>query len=126
MRAALVPAAVALAAAGAAAQPADTPPLLCLGTQPPFLLAVRPAGDGGGRATFDYLGDGTFEFRPMPRPGLPRTGYRLETAGGPLDVRLEARACPALGMSFPVTVRMAVPSAGGTVTYIGCCIWQDG
>ena len=119
-------AALALIAAGSDAQPAGTPPLLCLGTQPPFLLAVRPGTDGAAQATFDYLGDGTFDFEPVPVPGLPAPAYRLDTAGGPIDVTLEARACPALGTEVPVTVRMAVPAGGGTVTYIGCCIWQDG
>jgi hypothetical protein len=28
-------------------------------------------------------------------------------------------------MEFPVTVRIGVPASGGTVTFLGCCIWQD-
>ena len=111
----------------APAQPGGTatPPLLCLGTQPPFFLAIRPTGEGRAAATFDYLGDGTFDFTPTPVPGLPAPAYRLETARGALDVTLEARACPALGTEFPVTARIGVPASGGTVTFLGCCIWQD-
>jgi hypothetical protein len=105
---------------------AQTPPLLCLGTEPRFLLAARPGADGAARATFDYLGDGTFDFAPMPEPGLTFSRHTLSTAGGPIDVFLEARGCPALGMELPVTIQMGIPAAGGIVTFTGCCLWQDG
>ena len=119
-------AALALAALAAPAAAAPAPPLLCLGTEPRFLLAARPGENGAARATFDYLGDGTFDFAPMPEPGLTFSRHTLSTAGGPIDVFLEARACPALGMELPVTIQMGIPASGGIVTFLGCCLWQDG
>ena len=103
----------------------DGPPLLCMGTAQPFLLSIFPEGDGTGDARFDYLGDGTFPFSPMPAPGALAPGYRLETAGGPLDVTLEPRACPALGIELPLTIRIGVPAGGAILTYRGCCLWQE-
>jgi hypothetical protein len=116
-------------AAGGLARPAQgpaTPPLLCLGTAPRFVLAVRPDGARGATATFDYLGDGSFSFAPPPRPGLVASRHALATAGGPLPVALEARACPALGVDFPITLRIEIQAGGGTTTFLGCCLWQDG
>lgn len=115
----------------APAAPAPPPgtatlPLLCHGTQPRLGLAVRPTADGRAEAPFAHLGDGTFDVTPMPEPGLPGPTYRLATAGGPLDVALEARGCPALGMAFPVTGRIGMPARRGTSTFLGRWIWQDG
>lgn len=121
---------------------ASTPPLLCPGTAPPVLRAVRPGEDGPAQAILDHLGHATFDVAPMPAPGLspapglplpglslpglPAPADLLDTAGGPLDGTLAARACPAPGMEFPVTARRGVPAAGGTVPWLGCRIRQDG
>ncbi|MEL6205987.1 MAG: hypothetical protein AAFR47_11835 [Pseudomonadota bacterium] len=96
-------------------------PLLCLGTGPQFILAVRED-----RATFDYLGDGTFDFSPAPTQDLGFSAHVLETAGGPLDVFFEARACQAIGLDFPITVEVGVPTSSGISRFQGCCLWQDG
>jgi len=122
----LAAALVLLAAAVPAAAPEDAPPLLCLGSTPPFLLAIRTSAAGGTSASFDYLGDGRFAVDRPPRPGLTWSRHRLRTARGPIPFDLTGRACPALGMTFPVAIEMAVPSSAGPLAFRGCCVWQDG
>ncbi|MEE4119625.1 MAG: hypothetical protein V2I65_11470 [Paracoccaceae bacterium] len=104
----------------------STPPRPCRGSAPPVPRSVRPGDDGPARAILDHPGDGTFDVAPIRAPGLPTPACGLDTAGGPRELTLAPRPCPASGIDSPVTARRGVPAAGGTVTRLALCIRQDG
>ena len=106
-----------LLAAPVAAQ--AEPRLMCLGSEPNFMLLVE-----GEAASFDYLGDGSFAFTPPPRPGLGYSVHRLAAARTAFDVHLAETPCPALDTTLPVSVEVAVPTAAGLRPLRGCCLWQ--
>lgn len=108
---------LAAAAAIAAATPAVSDGLHCLGRSPAFMLAID-----GAEARFDYLGDGVFELDPpftLPETGMTR--LTLSTYGGPLPVFVERRACQAFGAVLDFTVEIGVQTSQGMQPMIGCC-----
>lgn len=94
--------------------------LVCLGTEPGFLMQIDQ-----GQATFDYLGDGTFEILPPINETdilrSPRTMVLL-TKQSRIPVRLEPRSCEALETLLPLTIEINVPTSNGGTVFRGCCI----
>lgn len=91
--------------------------LLCLGTDPGFMMVVTDD-----EASLDYLGDGRFSVDPaLPAPLLAYSRHSLTTAGGPLPVFIERRACQVAGIELPFVVELGLPSNGALRPARGCC-----
>ncbi len=99
------------------AAPAQAFEMHCLGREPAFMLVLNDE-----TARFDYLGDGVFDLSPplaAPLENFTRT--ELSTAGGPIPVFIERRACQAFGILLPFSVELGIPAFAGQAPAIGCC-----
>lgn len=95
--------------------------LLCMGASPSFMALIQ---DGVG--SFDYLGDGKYDFAPAitAKPsGFQR--LTMTTAREAWDVFLTAESCRVLTFDTDISIEFAVPTSAGDRPMSGCCIWQD-
>jgi len=80
--------------------------LHCIGLEPRFGMILYDDS-----ARFDYLGDGTFELSPPL------------SAGGPIPMFLERRACPSLaGVELAYTLELGLPAFAGQIPASACCL----
>ncbi|MEL6914967.1 MAG: hypothetical protein AAFP13_10740 [Pseudomonadota bacterium] len=110
-----------LAVALLASSPAHAGRLICMGAAPGFMAMIE---DGTG--SFDYLGDGRYDFAPAltERPeGFQR--LTMTTARQTWDVYLTQQSCRFLTFETDISIEFAVPTSAGDRPLAGCCIWQD-
>lgn len=93
--------------------------LHCIGLEPRFGMILYDDS-----ARFDYLGDGTFELSPpLSAPLGAFTRFDLLSAGGPIPMFLERRACPSLaGVELDYTLELGLPAFAGQIPASACCL----
>jgi len=116
---AAIPVAVAMLLGSGAAR-AD---LLCMGTDPGFLMQID-----GNETSFDYLGDGRFEvLPPVDEADILRStrSFVLVTSQTRLPMRIEPRACPVMQTELPLQIEINVPTSHGDTVFRGCCLIRE-
>lgn len=94
--------------------------LLCVGTDPHFLMTI----DQGGVA-FDYLGDGRFTLIPPVDESEVLRSTRthiLETDQGNLPLLIKPEACPVLTSETALSLEILVITSEGPRSFHGCCL----
>ena len=92
-----------------------------MGASPSFMAMIE---DGAG--SFDYLGDGSYQFEPAltERPtGFTRMS--MTTARQTWNVFLTEQTCQLLTFTTDISIEFSVPTSAGDRPLTGCCIWRD-
>ncbi|WP_424970064.1 hypothetical protein [Dinoroseobacter sp. S76] len=94
--------------------------LLCVGTDPHFLMTIE-----GGNVAFDHLGEGRFTLIPPVDESEVLRSTRthiLETDQGNLPLLIKPEACPVLTTETPLSLEILVITSEGPRSFYGCCL----